>query len=737
MYGDNGSGKSGYARLLKRITGARHHEEVLTDVFRDTGLEQPSAILSVCIGGQEEDVEWPEPKRRELQRMHFYDFACREAYIAAESDFPYRPSTLAVMDGLINACVRVRSRIDAKLNENARRAARLPRVPDEMKGTEAGVFLDQISGDTQVETLDRLIGLFDESPKTIDELREEEILLRSKDPRKEQERLSRQAEKLDAIGDQIKKLELMLGDDALVTVRDGHVRFTELKEAADLLAKSFASEPLPGVGSSPWKTLWDSARRFSEEQAYPGRPFPVLDDESRCVLCQQTLRSDGRARLDRFRAFVKDDTQTRLEKARKTKRTQIENLSNLATRPELVVNNLRDLEPIYPKLVKDVGELLDCFERTREKTCANPEETHYSVNSGSDSVAMRNKLNEVAKNARELAEDLENPVAIRERLEWVTSKRKELEFLLQIKDCRKSIAEEISRLKERDALEAAKSAAATGPITKKIMEFSEESITEIVRDTFTRETEKLRLERVTIARTRADRGSLLHQPKLVGARQEVKVPRVFSEGERTALGLAAFFTEAYLDDSKSAAILDDPITSLDHVRRGLVAARLVTMAADRQVIVFTHDVAFVADLKLSARDHGVSIAERSVARSRANERKPGACSDDHPWKAKDVGARFNELRKELARIKNESANWDEQEYEDGVAAWGGKLSETWERIFSQEIVGPILADGGLEVRTKMVRAMGLFFPMSITPNLKPVIVGFQWLVYTATTRACL
>src|ERR1041385_2905743 len=42
VYGDNGSGKSGYARLLKGITRARHQEDVLTDVFRDTSLAKPS-----------------------------------------------------------------------------------------------------------------------------------------------------------------------------------------------------------------------------------------------------------------------------------------------------------------------------------------------------------------------------------------------------------------------------------------------------------------------------------------------------------------------------------------------------------------------------------------------------------------------------------------------------------------------------------------------------------------------
>jgi hypothetical protein len=129
VYGDNGSGKSGYARLLKRITRARHQEEVLTDVFRDTSLAKPTAVLSVRIGDTDELLAWPESSRPELQRMLYYDAACGGAYIASESDFPYRPSALFVMDGLIEACVAVRARIDAKLAENGKSTNQLPAVP--------------------------------------------------------------------------------------------------------------------------------------------------------------------------------------------------------------------------------------------------------------------------------------------------------------------------------------------------------------------------------------------------------------------------------------------------------------------------------------------------------------------------------------------------------------------------------------------------------------------------------
>ena len=209
---------------------------------------------------------------------------------------------------------------------------------------------------------------------------------------------------------------------------------------------------------------------------------------------------------------------------------------------------------------------------------------------------------------------------------------------------RENIAAEIARLRVRRRLEDLKQAANTGPITRKIAELSEDTITDVIRDRFTRETERLGLDRVTIAKTRASKGALLHQPKLVGARQSTALARVFSEGERTALGLAAYFTEASVHELGSALILDDPVTSLDHIRRERVANRLVDSAETRQVVVFTHDVAFVANLKDAATRKNVVVAERSASRSRAGERLPGFCADTHPWKAKDVQARIGELR---------------------------------------------------------------------------------------------
>lgn len=708
VYGDNGSGKSGYARLLKRIARARHKEDVLTDVFRDSPLAKPTAVLSIRIGAAEEALAWPEAARPELQRLLFYDAACGSAYISSESDFPYRPSALFVMDGLIEACVAVRARIDGRLARNDATIKPLPAVPDDARESAAGRFLATLSANSSVERLDELLSSLDASKETIADLNEQEARLRGADVSKARQQLTRQSDTLLAVRRHIESLDAALGSMPVARLQEQRASIKSLEDAGALLARSFETEPLPGVGGGPWKALWEAAQRFSKEAAYPDHGFPFLGNECRCVLCQQPLDTQSRDRFVRFDEFVRNDTQVRLQDARCTLDQKVKVLQELAVFPQALESHLEDLQDSNSDVVTAVRDLLVNYEAVREQVNAALSANRELPQVGLDPAPIIDRLTAASDVAKAASDELASPEGIQKQLLAIAARRAELELLEQVKNGRPVIVNEIARLKEREALEAGKSTAATTGITKKILELSEESITEVVRDTFTRETDRLRLERVTIDRTRAEKGVLLHQPKLVGARQQATLPRVFSEGERTALGLAAFFTEAHLDGSRSALILDDPVTSLDHIRRGLVAARLAELAETRQVILFTHDVAFVADLKREAAVRGVPVAERSVMKSRADERKPGACSTKHPWKAKDVPARIDVLRQEISRIRRDSSTWDEKQYEDAMAVWAGNLSETWERIFSQEIVGPVLAEGGLEVRPMMVKVLARF-----------------------------
>jgi hypothetical protein len=97
VYGDNGSGKSGYARLIKHVAGARHREPVHQNVFAaNPGAQR--AEIEFQAGGDTKASAWPGGVSSELRAIGFYDEACGDMYIGGESELTYRPPALAMFD---------------------------------------------------------------------------------------------------------------------------------------------------------------------------------------------------------------------------------------------------------------------------------------------------------------------------------------------------------------------------------------------------------------------------------------------------------------------------------------------------------------------------------------------------------------------------------------------------------------------------------------------------------------
>lgn len=669
IYGNNGSGKSGYARVLRRISRARKQEEIFTDVFRDTAVAKPKATLKVQIGDQEKTVAWPDEVAPELQRMLFYDEVCGWEYISTESEFPYRPSALFVMDGLIRACDEVGRILDARIATNEKRTKATPAVEADAADSEVGKFLVGLSATSPEKDLEALLLQHDLGDAAFEAAKLEEARLRSSDLSKERQKLGRQAEKLEALAEHLNSVEKTLGSGAVEALGTDIKNLVSLEKAAEHLAQELASEPVSGAGASPWKHLWEAARRFSQEAAYPDAAFPNVDDDAKCVLCHQTLTPESRDRLTRFEKFVQDDTQTRLRASKETWDRSVAMVQGLRVVPEAVSGHLKDLEAEHAELVTEVRVLLVGWKAQQAALLEGLQRRKDLPSAATSNANVLAMIDAASGATRKAKEDFADPEKAQARLAEATKRRKELELLRKTRDEKETILAEVKRRTELARLRKSKSEAATTGISRKATDLSAEHITEVIQDAFTRETERLRLERVTIAKCKNMKGAVLHQPKLVGAKQNVKLPQVFSEGEKTALGLAAFFTEAVLDDSKSSLVLDDPVSSLDHQRRELVASRVADFAQDRQVIVFTHDVAFVSDLRVEADRRGVLLTPRSVTRSRGSDKRPGLCSAKLPWKAKDAAQRIQDLRQEVAEIRRECGGWTEATYEDRTASW--------------------------------------------------------------------
>ena len=143
---------------------------------------------------------------------------------------------------------------------------------------------------------------------------------------------------------------------------------------------------------------------------------------------------------------------------------------------------------------------------------------------------------------------------------------------------------------------------ATNKITTQSARIAQALVTNRLRGRFAIEVDKLGVAGLAIelqqAKTTA--GVPFFQVRLINKPSE-PVGKVLSEGEHRCVALAAFLAELSTIDAQSAIVFDDPVSSLDHLHRDRVAARLAEAGQTRQVIVFTHDMAFLLLLDEACR----------------------------------------------------------------------------------------------------------------------------------------
>jgi hypothetical protein len=131
------------------------------------------------------------------------------------------------------------------------------------------------------------------------------------------------------------------------------------------------------------------------------------------------------------------------------------------------------------------------------------------------------------------------------------------------------------------------------------------------------------------------------------------------------VALAAFLAELRVAEDVCGIVFDDPVSSLDHRHRHAVARRIVREAANRQVIVFTHDLFFLLLLRLAAKDashHAVHY--QHIFRGAVGERRPGIITADLPVGLQDTKHAIRMMKHRLARmaadVGGSEAAWIEQ-----------------------------------------------------------------------------
>ena len=702
VFGNNASGKSGYARLIRQAVTARvKSEHLLGDVFAENATS-PAAKLNYLTGADPKDWNLGEPQITDLSRVRFYDEDCGDAYVTAASEVNYRPSALRILDQLSDACEAVAAELTRRLGTNQ---AERPQLPVLHPGTAASTFMSGLSATTSTEAIASSTTLTADHDAQLGKLLTEEARLKGSDPNKEKRRLSALSHDWSTIEAHLKSLEAALGSGPLRTLRELQDRAAQLREAARIAsANTFDSESLASVGSETWRALWESAREFSLTDGYHEHDYPYTENGAVCVLCQQPLSEQGANRLARFEAFVTDTTSRDADSAADSLARRRIALAELQAQPLSVIaamNRLKD----GGEEVQATLDWLESATRIAESAVGwldGAENVHPSPLADSNCALA-------AARAQALTAQASAIDASTFALTLSTTSKQVVEFqdAKMLCEAKVAIQTEVARLAQRKKIEDVRRLTATNALTTKRGELTETYVTAEVRDRFTRETERLELRRITLNRTGRGRNSALaHQPSLLGSHRNAGIDEVLSEGEQTALGLAGFLTEVELDASLSSVVFDDPVSSLDAGRRSKVAQRLAELAGQRQVIVFTHEITFVHALNQAAKRMSVDVTSRSIQRMGGTQ--PGLVVDQLPWAARDIPLRIDKLQVDLAQLRRERLALTADNYAERTARIAGQLSETLERALNLHIVNELVDRGTNEVRPTMLKILPKF-----------------------------
>ncbi|NLE23893.1 MAG: AAA family ATPase [Clostridiaceae bacterium] len=648
IYGGNGSGKSSYVRILKKICSCRDiPHKILPNVYLKNQSTEQNSTIKFTIDDEESTFKWNEENNSspELKLVHVFDSKSGSIFVTKENDLAFIPLGIDVFKALGEICGLIKEKIDSKILKLQKA---LPEIRSELRNTDAALWLSRLSHNTTEEDADKWTSFTVDDENTLNDINEK----LQKDPLKISSELESKAKRY--------KTQLLTRIEACKKFEDEKVE--ELKKANEKLkiasrAWKLASDtafndsnkyPVSGVGSAAWRALWETARHYSESVAYPNDQYPLSKEGGRCVLCHQLLQQDARKRFKDFETFVKDDTASKFGEAAAEFDIAKSEYENFNVFDDIISAVLDEIKNDEPELEKDIRKYLESA-----KTCCDSILTYLQKNGGmiekldipNPELKLQEHIESIVIKSKEF-----NEASKPEEIERLKKDKLNLEGKRWLSENNDKIIKEIKRLTYIRILNTVRNSTNTRGITEKSNQMVEKYVGEELRNSFEKWISDLSPQKFKVVlNTRGDHGVTYHSLSLVDPNDPtVSVADIVSEGEHRALALAAFLTELCTFPHKSCVVFDDPVSSLDHIYRKRVADSLVSLAKERQIIIFTHDIYFLLSLIESSKKYEV---KRKLFQLLSDSRGTGIYDEDIPFQAKDVNNKIRDLNKLVQTAK--------------------------------------------------------------------------------------
>ncbi|WP_395119849.1 AAA family ATPase [Rhodanobacter sp. FW102-FHT14D06] len=611
IYGTNGSGKTGYARLIKEICGSKTKDDRLFGNVFDGDNTPPEAVVVLAIDAKDQPPQqWKlatGPIRNLVSTVQVFDTTAATLFTDKSNAATHEPRAMRFLSGLIAASDGVAAELRRRRDLTV---SKLPALPNEHANTPAAQFFAKAS-QAKPHEVNEACAL----PKNIDEeIVELEGALAAEDPAGKIAALSASLQRNTDIRTTCEELAKGLADEAIRTVVAARKDATTKRSAATAFAKElFEGIPLAGVGEAVWRELWNHAKNYSEAVAYVGSDYPVLGGQARCVLCQQELGDEAKGRMRSFSEYLEGALETTAKAAEQLLADAVTDFVNApeATFWPLVEAATGLTEDALKPLQDVLSDRFRAAEKSEDPAGLPPLDFSRLLDalSNKDAGLQREREALIAVAGAQGRAEKTARLGVLKAQKWLAS-------------IRPSLLEECERQATLKSLDDAVALTVTTALTKKVGEVANDYLVSGYVERFNKELAGLGGSQVRVKlNTKSEgKGRFSFSLDLKEAKTKVAPRMVLSEGEQRAVALASFLADVTGGARAAPVIFDDPISSLDQDFEEAVATRLVELSRTRQVIVFTHRLSMMTLLQAAASKivefgQQVSVAVQVIART--------------------------------------------------------------------------------------------------------------------------
>lgn len=589
IYGANGSGKSGYVRLLKNVFYSKAPENILPNIHIDNGHKAIDAKFTFKSSNTEIPLGFSDKDNAEFEQFAVFDGNSVLKHLENRNEFEFRPAGLSFFADYANAIIRVEQKLNAEIQtkQTGNTAEDLSALFD--GNSEIKTIVQNLNAETKIDDLKKYTPFSngDKTQKEAIQKQYDELLLVSKGKEKEIKSLESIKSLIAQNKQAIEKLNQLFTTEVIEKVKTA-ISDCVSKEATAKTEgiENFKTDKIENVGTAEWKNFIVSAETFAKTQKAENIIYPENGDN--CLLCQQPLSNEAQTLISNYWTFIKSVAEQNAKQAREKldkEKGNYENLNfdlfpqNNTLTVWLTEKYSNELEALKLKLTEQKMLAQDIVYDIQNKSVNERTELQISVEQHTTietAIDASIKLLKEDEQSKELEKLLNSKTLLEHKEKFNTHFSKFETFVNNQVWIKKANKADYAKRKTTDTEKA---------LSNKY--FNQKYI-----DAFNEECQKLKGNFGIDINHTGSAGKSYRQLKLKGKNPNA----VLSEGEQKVIAIADFLAEMQLSEVNKGIIFDDPVTSLDEKRKSEIAERLAKEALQKQVIIFTHDLVFVSSL---------------------------------------------------------------------------------------------------------------------------------------------